>query len=503
MVSAPLAALADTKPPSVPQGMAFAGKTRTTVSLVWRAASDNVGVRGYRLFKNGRAVATVTSLRHTYRGLRCGTRYTFALEAYDAARNASYRPEAVGTISTRPCGTTAQPSTPKRTTPPAQPVSPPRSGSANVWVDPSGGACRRQASAGTYVNALACGDLAAAYNAAAAGDTIVITAGTYGRQVVPNGTKQLTIRNAAGSRPTFGTTTVRASNISLIGVSVVRNDDPGSEATLEAMGANNHYVGVHVDSRNTPARQGIFVHGDGNLFRNGSSFDVVDEKGAHVTGSNVTFDNMSFHDVKVTHSSVHNECIYSIGPSLTVRNSRFWNCATFDLFITRGSWWNQPMYGNVILENNVFGHSTMIETGSWHYYGLGVHSGVLEEMRNWRVVNNTFETAVGGSSAAPGTIWANNIGDWTCYAGATFSHNVGKKCSPTDKAVRPASSCGPPTCAEPTSAQRWADPASQDFRLTARSPAIDAADSRYAPQRDRVGRPRKGLPDAGAYEYWP
>ena len=85
------AAPADTVPPSVPQGMAFAGKTRTTVRLVWRASTDDVGVAGYRLYRNGARVATVRALQYTYVGLRCATRYTFALEAVDAAGNASNR----------------------------------------------------------------------------------------------------------------------------------------------------------------------------------------------------------------------------------------------------------------------------------------------------------------------------------------------------------------------------------------------------------------------------
>ena len=494
---------ADTEPPSVPQGMAFSGRTRTTVSLVWRAATDNVGVRGYRLFKNGRAVATVTGLRHTYRGLRCGTQFTFALEAYDAAGNASYRPEAVGTISTLGCA--AAPKRPKSARPPARPTPPAGSTLANVWVDTNGGTCRRLAAAAAYVDARACGDVQAAYNTAVAGDVIVVTGGTYGRQVVPEGTKRVTIRNAAKSRPVFGTTSIRASNVSLIGIRIERNDDPGSvSATLEVRGSNNVLDRIDVDTKNMPKRQGIYARGDNNVFRNGSSFNVVDEKGAQVSGTNVTFDNMAFHDVKVTHPSVHNECVYSLGPGLTVRNSRFWNCATMDLFVTRGDWYGQPLYGNVTLENNVFGHTYTDEPGQWHYYSLGINGGVIQEMRNWRVVNNTFEIpASGGGTAAPGTIWANNVGDWSCYPGATFSGNVGKKCGPTDKAISPASSCRPPACAKPTSAQHWADPANHDFRLTVRSPAVNAADPKYAPRRDRVGRLRNGLPDAGAYEFWP
>ena len=69
--------------------MAFAGKTRTTVDLVWRASTKQTSAfTGYRLYRNGVRIATVTplTLRYTFTGLRCGTRYRFALEAVDAAR---------------------------------------------------------------------------------------------------------------------------------------------------------------------------------------------------------------------------------------------------------------------------------------------------------------------------------------------------------------------------------------------------------------------------------
>jgi hypothetical protein len=347
--------------------------------------------------------------------------------------------------------------------------------------------------------------VAAAYNAASAGDTIVVAGGVYGSQTLPGGTKNLTIRNAAGSTPIFGTTMVKAANVALIGIRIVRSNDPGvSTATLEAQGANNTFDRVNVDNKNT-RRLGVHADGNNNVFRNGSVFNVVDEKGVFVAGTGVTFDNMNFHDVEVTDSAVHNECVYSLGPNLTVRNSRFWNCATMSLFITRGNWYGQPRYGNITLVNNVFAHTTNTDAGEWHYYSLGINGGIIEEMRNWRVINNTFETEVSGDGTpAPGTIWANNVGSWSCYSGATFSHNVGKKCSASDKAVRPAASCGRGSCGQPTTAAHgWANPAQNDFHLTSRSPAVNAADLAYAPAMDKDRKGRSGPPDAGAYEYHP
>jgi hypothetical protein len=274
----------------------------------------------------------------------------------------------------------------------------------------------------------------------------------------------VTIRNAPGATPVFKSIGVRASNVTL--------------------------DGLHVNAQNTKSA-GIYNGGDHNTFRNGSVHGIVDEKGVLNTGSNAVFDNFDFYDVFVTSPEVHNECFYSNGPNLTLRNSHFWNCATMDLFITRGTWWRQPLYGGVTLINNVFGHTTTDEPGEWHYYSLGVHLGV-EQLSHWRVVNNTFETPVnGGGLPAPGTVWANNVGSWECHAGAIFSHNVGQKCAASDKAVLRRTEFG------------WVNPASHNFHLTARSPAIGAADPDYAPKSDKDGKDRTGRLEAGAYEYLP
>ena len=108
---------ADSQAPTVPQGMAFSARTKTTVSLVWKAARDNVRVAGYRLFRNGVSVATKVRPGYTYKGLKCGTKYTFALVAYDAAGNTSVRAEATGSTSTAACTAGSPPPPPPRVAP--------------------------------------------------------------------------------------------------------------------------------------------------------------------------------------------------------------------------------------------------------------------------------------------------------------------------------------------------------------------------------------------------
>jgi chitodextrinase len=93
----------DTQRPATPQGMAWTGTTRTTIGLRWNATTDNVGVVGYRIYRDNVAIATTTNLSYTVSGLNCGTSYTIGLTAFDAAGNESIRAEATGTTSTQAC----------------------------------------------------------------------------------------------------------------------------------------------------------------------------------------------------------------------------------------------------------------------------------------------------------------------------------------------------------------------------------------------------------------
>ena len=344
-------------------------------------------------------------------------------------------------------------------------------------VSPSGsdsGDCRSSA----------CATLEYAYGRSAEGDVIRVEAGTYGPQVVPNGVKRVTVQGASGNK--VRKLDNHASNITFNGIDVDAGMTKPNGAAFE-----NH---VGPDGMNV-------------AFVNGRIGNVVDQKGALLgaTGNanpvNTLIDNVEFHDVLQQSDGVHNECVFSETPGLTIRNSTFSNCSTMDLFIVRGDWWGQPPYGHVTLENNVFGHST--NGSGWHHYGLYWSNDKFEDVR---VVNNTFENAVILDNIGPGPysgVWANNIGGgWSCLPGVTYRNNVGKSCGSSDKAVSPAASCFPPACNPGvTAAHRWVNPSAGDFHLRAGSPAIDAGSPEYAPRTDRDGWLRLGTPDAGAYEF--
>lgn len=79
----------DTTAPTTPGTPVASATTGTATTLTWSASTDNVGVTGYRVFRNGAQVATVTGRTFTDTGLTAGTTYSYTVGAIDAAGNAS------------------------------------------------------------------------------------------------------------------------------------------------------------------------------------------------------------------------------------------------------------------------------------------------------------------------------------------------------------------------------------------------------------------------------
>ena len=79
----------DTQPPSAPGALTFTDVTATSVKLNWTAATDNVGVTGYQILRNGSPVTTITGLTFTDTGLAAATTYNYSVIARDAAGNSS------------------------------------------------------------------------------------------------------------------------------------------------------------------------------------------------------------------------------------------------------------------------------------------------------------------------------------------------------------------------------------------------------------------------------
>ena len=101
------AAVADTTPPSQPGGFtAVAGST--SANLSWNASTDNVGVTGYILKRNGVQIATPTKTIYSDTGLSAATAYTYTVAARDAAGNTSSAASANVTTAPTPPSNSAE-----------------------------------------------------------------------------------------------------------------------------------------------------------------------------------------------------------------------------------------------------------------------------------------------------------------------------------------------------------------------------------------------------------
>ena len=66
--------------------MIVSARTATSIALTWAGSTDNV--EGYDLYRGSR-VGTTSTTTGTFTGLTCGTNYTLAVDAVDAAGNRS------------------------------------------------------------------------------------------------------------------------------------------------------------------------------------------------------------------------------------------------------------------------------------------------------------------------------------------------------------------------------------------------------------------------------
>ncbi len=79
----------DTTAPSTPTGLAAVVMSPSQINLSWNAATDNVGVTGYLVYRDTNQVATPSTTSFQNTGLTAGTTYSYTVAARDAAGNIS------------------------------------------------------------------------------------------------------------------------------------------------------------------------------------------------------------------------------------------------------------------------------------------------------------------------------------------------------------------------------------------------------------------------------
>lgn len=210
-----------------------------------------------------------------------------------------------------------------------------------------------------------CATMDHAYHLASPGETVQLASGSYPVQgLTPDAAKTdpspVVFMPASGAQVAVARLDVTASHVEFQNFQADwAVDEPANGVTF----------------RNIVANGAVYITGASNVqVLGGQIFSPVpvssDSQIASIKGqvpTNILFDGVAFHDfVDVGPGQFHHiECL-QVGAAinLAVRNSRFWNCATHDIFIR--SWGfvnNSPSpLSNILIENNWFG-----KTGAGFY----------------------------------------------------------------------------------------------------------------------------------------
>jgi chitodextrinase len=344
----------DTLPPSAPTALVVTSTTQTTVSLAWKASSDNVGVTGYGISNGGVAVSSTSSLGYTVTGLRCGTSYAIAVDAHDAIGNHSAK--TLVTASTSACST---------------------SGAANVFVAPGGSdvACVR----GDVSRP--CASFAQAFVLALGGDTVRVADGSYPGQTLSGAAKGAVVSFVAqdAGRVLVADLTIDVDRVHVSGViSSGAGESRGSLTICDSPAPCHDTVQTDILVDGFHGKNAFMV-GSGITIQNsefgsfspclsGNSEDGVrfwGGGGPAITPSNDQFLSNTVHDIDsgsqntcqgTSHAGYHVDCMQNQGGSnIEIRNNVFYNCPTSD--IQMAPFGSGNLLNNVTLSGNYFGQT--------------------------------------------------------------------------------------------------------------------------------------------------
>src|SRR5574337_1980162 len=79
----------DTTAPTVPTGLVAVGVSTSQINLSWNASTDNVAVTGYRIYRGGTYLKSVSGTSTSDTLVSASTQYCYTVQAYDAANNYS------------------------------------------------------------------------------------------------------------------------------------------------------------------------------------------------------------------------------------------------------------------------------------------------------------------------------------------------------------------------------------------------------------------------------
>jgi chitodextrinase len=390
---------ADTQAPSVPQGMTTTAASETAITIAWNASTDNVGVTGYGLYRDGTLVGTTSSLSYSFSGLSCGTTYALGVQALDAAGNASYLPESILTSSTAAC-----------------PPPPPSGGAASVFVSPSG------SDANACSQAAPCKTFDRAYRVAACGATVSLAGGSYPTQTINAPEKEcssyITFTPASGAVVTTQTVTIRSGDwIKFLGNStnfLMRdNGSVGSTSGfyLSPTGTGMNEPVDHIWVEGLDFETFLLRGADDVTFKNNDigpgKNNHYDEKlwvsvghdGSNYVNNystNLVLDGNTIHSFTrdaCAASGCHVECLTMEAENFIIKNNQFLDCDIFGIILGQDQGFSTIGTQNVIEDNIIH----CCKTTSGYALALGdTEQGSLVTIRR-NEFRGSVTTDLGGS----------------------------------------------------------------------------------------------------------
>jgi hypothetical protein len=345
---------------------------------------------------------------------------------------------------------------------------------ASVFISPAG------SDAGTCSRSAPCLSFDRAYAVARPGAVVEVAAGTYGEQVIQSQ------QNRTGARVVF-----RPAANAPVGIAGV--EIHGSHIEFRDMQINT-WLSLESASDlvfRDIVNRGFWINGSDNVTITGGSvgpgIDSHSIIGAAYLSpkppTNIVIERVFFHDWTRTSADVHTECLQILGgANVTIRRSRFQNCAVMDIFVSH--YGSDPPTRAVTIENNflaapIDGGFYSILSGSWDSLLIRNNSALAPIIIEPQPGPGTNMKMVG--NVAP-------LQSWGCDSRVVYRFNVwqGARCGPTDR----------------DAAAAFVNAATLDLRLKPKAPAIGRGDPNDFPRVDIYGRPRPqgARPDAGAYE---
>ena len=467
---------ADVSAPTAPKGITVSTPTSTGLTLGWTASTDDVGVTGYDVYRNGTKIGSSTTPKYVVR--RTDVRNDLYVRRRSVRRGGNRSTQASLATTTPACAL---------------------SSTGALLISPSG------SDSNPCTSTAPCQSLDRAYKMAKPGQTVQVASGTYrGQNIFPDTSKSSS--SDVVFQPIPGATVAMTGQIQP-GCNHCTFD--GSTGTWKWQGGFE----VGYPDKPTPSVTDITLkhidaRGGQSQILNATAVTLDDlDIGGNCDGSDALRlndptgtdgDSGDPADVVVTGSRIggicrpssadHPDCIaVSAGHNVTFSDNRVWACGSQGLYMIN------ELGGNihdVVVENNMFGDCDTAGDYNTCTNSLIVDRGVS----NVVIRNNSF--AVNTVGAGMRVTGGNNTGIQVygnagegpgCETtGTTYSYNVwdDAKCSSTDTMLDPmfVSNAG----------------SAFDLHLRSGSPAVGRGDPSRYPSSDFDGQLRTSPPDAGA-----